>query len=32
MWHGPHETGLAVQKILDAVYRSAQAGREVEID
>ena len=28
----PGEAGLAVQKILDGVYRSAEAGREVEID
>ena len=28
----PGEAGLAVQKILDGVYRSAEAGREVAID
>ena len=28
----PGEDGLAVQKILDGVYRSAAAGREVKID
>ena len=28
----PGEAGLAVQKILDGVYRSAEAGREVKID
>jgi predicted dehydrogenase len=27
----PGEAGLAVQKILDAVYRAAEAGEEVEI-
>jgi predicted dehydrogenase len=28
----PGEAGLAVQKILDGVYRSAEAGKEVRID
>jgi predicted dehydrogenase len=28
----PGEAGLAVQKILDGVYRSAEAGKEVKID
>jgi len=28
----PGEAGLAVQKILDGVYRSAESGREVKID
>ena len=28
----PGEAGLAVQKMLDGVYRSAKAGREVTID
>jgi predicted dehydrogenase len=28
----PGEAGLAVQKMLDGVYRSAEAGREVTID
>jgi len=28
----PGEAGLAVQKILDGVYRSAEAGKEVSID
>jgi predicted dehydrogenase len=28
----PGESGLAVQKILDGIYRSAEAGREVKID
>lgn len=28
----PGEDGLAVQKMLDAIYRSAELGREVEID
>jgi predicted dehydrogenase len=28
----PGESGLAVQKILDAVYASAEAGKEVKID
>jgi predicted dehydrogenase len=28
----PGEAGLAVQKILDGVYRSAAAGKEVKID
>jgi hypothetical protein len=28
----PGEAGLAVQKILDGVYRSAEAGREVGIE
>ena len=28
----PGEAGLAVQKIIDGVYRSAAAGKEVKID
>lgn len=28
----PGEAGLAVQKILDGIYRSAEAGKEVKID
>jgi predicted dehydrogenase len=28
----PGEAGLAVQKILDGVYRSAEAGKEIKID
>ena len=28
----PGEAGFAVQKILDGVYRSAEAGKEVKID
>ncbi len=28
----PGEAGLAVQKILDGVYRAAEAGKEVKID
>jgi len=28
----PGEAGLAVQKILDGIYRSADAGKEVKID
>ena len=28
----PGEAGLAVQKILDGIYRSAEAGKEIKID
>ncbi|KPJ63775.1 hypothetical protein AMK68_03165 [candidate division KD3-62 bacterium DG_56] len=28
----PGKDGLAVQKMLDAIYESARVGREVEID